>query len=123
MTAPSSDAQTRFLLIAVVWLVLAALAIKWVGRSLRSQLGPGARRKPARDFSAAMVADVPPALVKRALERGLVTPAQMAGMSDEERRFVFASLQAKLAEPAPDEPVSGARRPGNAARPPRPSAR
>jgi hypothetical protein len=113
MTSTAGDPQARFLVLAIVMLALAAGAIKWAGRALRAQLGSGGRRA-AKPFSAGMVADVPPALVKRALERGLVTPAQVAGMSAEERRFVFASLSARLAEPsaAPGGgSVSAARRP------------
>jgi hypothetical protein len=97
MTSTAGDPQTRFLVLAIVMLALAAGAIKWAGRALRSQLGAGARRS-GKPFSATMVADVPQALVRKALERGLVTPAQIAGMSEEERRFVFASLKDKLAE-------------------------
>jgi len=95
MTSTVGDPQTRFLVLAIVMLALAAGAIKWAGRALRSQLGV---RRRGQHFSASMVADVPQALVRKALERGLVTPAQLAGMSAEERRFVFASLKDKLAE-------------------------
>jgi hypothetical protein len=124
VTPAAGDPQTRFLVLAIVMLALAAGAIKWAGRALRAQLGAGVRRA-GKPFSASMVADVPQALVKRALERGLVTPAQIAGMSAEERQFVFASLKDQLADAggasgAP--PVSAALRPGADA-PPGPSAR
>lgn len=95
MISAAGDPQTRFLVLAVVMLALAAGAIKWAGHALRAQLGAGARR-PDKPFAAGLVADVPPALVRRALERGLVTPAQIAGMSAEERRFIFASLKDQL---------------------------
>jgi hypothetical protein len=118
MSPAGGDPQGRFLVLAIVMLALAAGAIKWAGRALRAQLGAGARRS-RREFTAGMVDDVPPALVKRALERGLVTPAQIAGMNADERRFVFASLRAQLGEasPAPGPAkVSAARPPGGDAR-------
>ena len=123
MMSTPGDPQTRFLVLALVMLALAAGVIKWVGRSLRATLGAGARRR-AKGFSAGMVADVPPALVKRAVERGLVTPAQITSMSTKERQFVFASLKSQLAEPgsAGGGAVSAARRPADGA-PRGPSAR
>jgi len=117
MTPTGGDPHARFLVLAIVMLVLAAGAIRWAGRALRAQIGAGTRR-PGKRFSAGMVADVPPALVKRALEHGLVTPAQIAGMSADERHFVFASLKDQLADPGPapaDAPVSAARPPADAA--------
>lgn len=97
MTPNAGEAQSRFLVLAIVMLAVAAGAIKWAGRALRNKLGAGARRS-AKPLASSLVVDVPQALVRKALERGLVTPAQIAGMSAEERRFLFASLADKLAD-------------------------
>jgi hypothetical protein len=73
--------------------------IKWVGRTIRDELGPGANRADA-PFLPMHVDNVPPALVKDAIARGLVTSVQLAGMKPMEREFVFASLRERLAAPA-----------------------
>ncbi len=96
MTSFFDGPQARFLGVAVFMLGLAYGIIKWVGRTLREQLGPGMIRD-AEPFTKAMVDNVPQALVRQAIERGLVTPAQLAGMSPMERQFVLASLGEKLA--------------------------
>jgi hypothetical protein len=92
MAATTSSPQTTFLIIAIVVLVVAAATIRIIGQRLRARLGDGARRG-SRAFSLDDVANVPQALVKEALARGLVTPSQLANMSPAEREFVFASLR------------------------------
>ena len=70
----------------------AIVAVVWVGRQVRGTLGAGATKKPsAEGFDA-----IPPALVKQALERGLITSAQLATMSPVERRFVLLSVQKQM---------------------------
>lgn len=64
-----------------------------VGRRLRQSLGlRSAKRAPMPPTFIA----VPAAIVKRALERGLVTSAQLARMSETERQFALASLRRQL---------------------------
>ncbi len=87
--------QSRFLVAAIITLSLSAVVIKWAGRMLREQLGNGGNRSPD-EFRADMTVNVPPALVREALEKGLVTTGQLAAMSPVERQFLFASLGAKL---------------------------
>lgn len=103
----SEPPQSRFLIAAIVTLAFAAIVIKWAGTLLRGQLGAGKSRT-AGDFRADMTANVPPALVREALEKGLVTAGQLAGMSEIERQFLFASLSSKLGggEPAPPNSAS-----------------
>ena len=67
--------QSRFLVAAIVTLSLAAVVIKWAGTLLRGQLGAGGSRG-AGDFRTDMTANVPPALMREALEKGLVTAGQ-----------------------------------------------
>ena len=97
--------QSRFLVAAIVTLSLAAVVIKWAGTLLRGQLGAGGSRG-AGDFRTDMTANVPPALMREALEKGLVTAGQLARMSAIERQFLFASLSGKLGrgEAAPEAP-------------------
>jgi hypothetical protein len=95
MSAWFDQPQSRFLVAAIVTLAVAAIVIKWAGTLLRGQLGTGGSRS-AGNFRADMTANVPPALVREALEKGLATPGQLAGMSGIERQFLFASLSNKL---------------------------
>jgi hypothetical protein len=104
MSAWFDQPQSRFLVAAIVTLTFAAIVIKWAGSLLRGQLGAGVLRR-AGDFRAGTTASVPPALVREALEKGLVTPARLAGMSETERQFLFASLGNKLGGGGPAVPV------------------
>ena len=102
MTALLDQPQTKYLGVAILMLGATWGIIKWIGRTLRSLLGT---RMP-RTLDAAHVAhvahvdSVPPVLVKQAIERGLVTPSQLAAMAPMERQFLFASFQARLSEAA-----------------------
>jgi hypothetical protein len=94
---------------AAAFLVIVSwIAMRWLRRTVQKDLDPemsGRMRK-----SMAMQADtVPPALVKEALQKGLVTAAQLATMSPIERQFLFNTLRPKL---------SGAAAPGTAGTPP-----
>jgi hypothetical protein len=95
MTSFLDQPELRYVGVAVFMLGIAFSIIKWVGRTLREQLGSGVRK--TDDVSAITHVDtVPPALVKEAIERGLITPAQLAGMATMERQFVFASIKDRL---------------------------
>lgn len=92
MTTP--DGGTLRLIAGTVIILGAAItAVVWVGRQVRGQLGPGAKKPaPSLDrFDA-----IPPALVKQALERGLVTSAQLATMTPVERHFVLQAVRKQI---------------------------
>ncbi len=96
MSSIFSGPQLSYLIIAVVVLGLAFAGIVWVGRTIRGELGGGATGG-ATPAGLKMLEQIPPAMMKEAIARGLVVPAQLAGMSDMERTFLFASLKQKLA--------------------------
>lgn len=89
--------ETRFLSVAALVFGLAWATIRWVGRSMRQQLGLRTDASLNPSFPARMEG-VSPALVKAALERGLVTPEQLVEMTPTERQLVFASLRSILVE-------------------------
>ena len=66
-------------------------AIAKAGSRLKGELG-------SRDGTNKGTGFLPPTLVKAALERGLVTPAQLAKMTPIERQFLLASLKDSLDE-------------------------
>jgi hypothetical protein len=87
--------QLKYLGTAVFMLGVSYAIIKWVGRTLRDQIGPGMNRTGSTLFSSP--ADtLPPALIREAIDRGLVTTAQLAAMPPMERQFLFATLQHKF---------------------------
>ncbi|MBI3567693.1 MAG: hypothetical protein HY084_05755 [Gemmatimonadetes bacterium] len=113
MTTPDG-AIARLVAATVFILATAVVAVVWFGRRIRRSLDLGAPRTASlRGFDA-----VPPALVKQALERGLITSAQLATMSPVERQFVLASLRKQLEGDAP----SPAPAPPPPATPPRAAA-
>ena len=95
MTSFFDRPETKYLGIALFMLGAAYSIIKWVGRTLRGQLGPGMPR-PGDEVTITHVDNVPPMLVKQAIERGVVTAAQLAAMAPMERQFLFASLKERL---------------------------
>jgi hypothetical protein len=100
MMAPTGKPDYfEYLGIAIFMLGGAWGLIKWVGHTIRGQLGPGVNRAD-EPFLPAHVDNIPPALVKEAMARGLVTSAQLAGMTPMERQFVLATMKDKLAAPA-----------------------
>lgn len=105
MNAIFNGPPLAYLIIALVVLGLAFAGIVWVGRMIRGELGSGAARggDPA---GLAMLEQVPPAMMKEAIARGLVVPSQLAGMTAIERTFLFASLKQRLASTEPTAPVS-----------------
>jgi hypothetical protein len=104
MNAIFSGPPLAYLIIALVVLGLAFAGIVWVGRMIRGELGSGAARggDPA---GLAMLEQVPPAMMKEAIARGLVVPSQLAGMTAIERTFLFASLKQRLASTEPTAPA------------------
>ena len=90
-----SGAQSKFLGIAVMMLIIAVASIRVITVSIRQRLGPGSRAA-GKSFAPQHVESVPQDLLKEALARGLLTPSQLANMSDEERQFVFVSLRKTL---------------------------
>ncbi|MFI5310232.1 MAG: hypothetical protein ACHQQ3_03295 [Gemmatimonadales bacterium] len=104
MTLSSKPIGLEYLGVALALLGGSFALIKWVGHTIRGQLGPGVSRGD-QTFAPERVDTVPNALVKQAIERGLVTPSQLAGMSPVERQFLLASLQDKRAVAAPSGPT------------------
>jgi hypothetical protein len=104
MTSFFSGPQAAYLAIAVIVLGLSFAGIVWVGRMIRGELGSGAPRT-GDAFGASMGEQIPPAMMKDAIAKGLVVPSQLAGMTPMERTFLFASLKQKLAA-APGAPVA-----------------
>jgi hypothetical protein len=99
MNAILSGPQFAYLFIALVVLGLAFAGIVWVGRMIRGELGPGASRG-GDSAGLAMLGQISPAMMKEAIAKGLVVPSQLAGMTEAERMFLFASLKQKLAAAA-----------------------
>ena len=102
MNSIFSGPQLAYLIIAVIVLGLAFAGIVWVGRTIRGELGSGAAHGGSTG-SLAMLEQIPPAMMKEAIARGLVVPSQLAGMTEMERTFLFASLKQKLAAAARTE--------------------
>jgi hypothetical protein len=100
MTNFLDQPQFRYLGTGVFMLVSALGILKWVQRALREQIGAPTDRSEER-VVITHVDSVPQALVKVALERGLVSASQLAAMSPRERLFLFSSLKDRLASEAP----------------------
>ncbi len=77
-------------LVAMAWLVT-----RRVGKTIKKDLDPQNTGR-MRASMAIQAEVVPPALVKEALAKGLVTAQQMATMSPVERQFLFKTLMPKL---------------------------
>jgi hypothetical protein len=103
MNSLFSGPQFVFLVIAFIVLVLAFASIVWMGKSIRRELGPGGARG-ANNAGMAMLEQIPPAVMKEAIAKGLVVPSQLAGMTEIERTFLFASLKQKLTARKEDDP-------------------
>ena len=110
MTLASDKLHLEYLGVALFMLGVAYALIKWVGRTIRDQLGPGMNRG-EMPFLPSQADALPPGLVRQALARGLVTAEQLATMTPVERQFMFASLKDTLGEaPAPPSPAAPAPR-------------
>ena len=105
MNSIFSGPQFAYLIVAVIVLGLAFAGIVWVGRTIRGELGHGAERGGSAG-SLAMLEQIPPAMMKEAIARGLVVPSQLAGMTEMERTFLFGSLKQKLAATQTETPAA-----------------
>ncbi|MGH7653824.1 MAG: hypothetical protein ACREN6_04090 [Gemmatimonadaceae bacterium] len=114
MNSIFSGPQFAYLIIAFIVLGFAFAGIVWVGRTIRGELGAGSARG-GSGGGLTMLEQIPPAMMKEAIARGLVVPSQLAGMTEMERTFLFASLKQKLAAAAAaaanDAPISAAAAP------------
>lgn len=109
MNQPLLQMDLRLVGVAVFLLGVAAVAIWRAGQKLRGELGP--LSGPDGERSPLRASSVPPQAA-RALQRGLVSPAQLAAMSDAERQLLFDSMGSVInedVEPAPSPRFSGAR--------------
>lgn len=105
----SNGPQFVYLVIAFIVLGLAIAGMVWVGKVIRGELGSGAERG-ANNAGLAMLEQISPAMMKEAIAKGLVVPSQLAGMTEMERTFLFASLKQQLA-PSPAPAPAAAPRP------------
>jgi hypothetical protein len=80
---------------SVVIVGVAWAAMRWAGRTVKKDLDPAMSGK-MRASMAIQADTVSPALVKEALQKGLVTSQQLATMSPIERQYLFKSLMPKL---------------------------
>jgi hypothetical protein len=105
MTSSISGQQAVYLIIAIGVVGAAFVAIAWAGKTMRGELGAtGARPAPPAHPSTAE--QIPSAIMKEAIARGMVQPAQLAAMTPVERAFLFASLKEKLAAGGVGTPVA-----------------
>jgi hypothetical protein len=105
MTSSISGQQAVYLIIAIGVVGAAFVAIAWAGKTMRGELSAtGARQAPPPHLST--TEQIPSAIMKEAIARGMVQPAQLAAMTPEERAFVFASLKEKLAAGGVGSPVA-----------------
>jgi hypothetical protein len=91
---------------AIVVLAGAVIAIWLIGRRLRADMGlhggSGVSGPPAPNSGA------PSQIVRELQARGLVTPAQLASMTETERRLLFSTMAGAISRAAdPDERLSG----------------
>ncbi len=101
MTQPLLQMDLRLVGSAIVVLAGAVIAIWLIGRRLRSDLGPihqggGVPLMPTGP-------SVPPQVVKELQARGLVTPAQLANMTELERQLLFSTMAGTIAREAEGE--------------------
>ncbi len=92
-------AGSAVFLVGVAW-----LAMRFIRRTVQKDLDPAnsGRMRPSMAMKAEVV---PPALVKEALAKGLVTSQQLATMSPIERQFLFQQLAPKLSGSADATPA------------------
>lgn len=89
---------------AVFLVGLAWLAMRFIRRTVQKDLDPANTGK-MRPSMAVKADVVPPALVKEALAKGLVTAQQLATMAPIERQFLFQQLAPKLGGPPDSAPA------------------
>ena len=110
MNQPILAMDLRLLALAVLVLGIAVGIIWWVGRRARSNLD--AVRTAANMVDSLLINPSVPSRAAKALQqRGLATPAQLATMTDTERRLLFATMAAaidKKSEPEGQGVTAGA---------------
>ncbi|MFA6167976.1 MAG: hypothetical protein WC700_15245 [Gemmatimonadaceae bacterium] len=96
MNQPLLQMDLRLVVAAIVVLAAAVIAIWLVGRRLRNDLGP------LRSSGSAVATgpSVPPQVAKELQARGLVTPAQLASMTEMERQLLFSTVAGAIAREA-----------------------
>lgn len=114
MTASTVGPSLQYIGAALFLLGAAYSMMRWVGRTMREQLGTTGRRGDGSTMPG-QADSIPPMLVKRAIERGLVTASQLAAMAPMERQFFFASLKDRLGATAADGSTPGTVSPVGAA--------
>lgn len=114
MTASPAGPSLQYIGTALFLLGAAYSVMRWVGRTMREQLGTTGQRGDGAG-TLGQADSVPPMLVKRAIERGLVSASQLAAMAPMERQFFFAALKDRLGPPAPDGTTPGTVSPVGAA--------
>jgi hypothetical protein len=104
--ATTASKEPNFMMWAVasvVIIVVAWVAMRWAGKTVKKDLDPSMSGR-MRASMAIQADTVPPALVREALQKGLVTSTQLATMSPVERQFLFKTLMPKLAGGDAHEP-------------------
>lgn len=96
MNQPLLQMDLRLVGAAIVVLAAAVIAIWLVGRRLRSDLGP----LHSSSGPLASGPSVPPQLAKELQARGLVTSAQLANMTEMERKLLFSTVAGAIAREA-----------------------
>jgi hypothetical protein len=107
MSSLAHGSSFTYLVIAVIILGLAFAGIVWVGRTIRGELGVGATGGRS-SIGMSAIEQIPPAMMKEAIAKGLVVPSQLAGMTEMERTFLFASIKQKLAAQPPATEIAHA---------------
>jgi len=90
---PLLQMDFRLVVAAIVVLAAAVIAIWMAGRRLRGDLGPPR----TSDLGAPSEPGPSPSVVKELQARGLVTPAQLARMTDTERQLLFSTVSSAIA--------------------------
>lgn len=96
MNQPLLQMDLRLVGAAIVVLAAAVIAIWLVGRRLRGDLGP----LRSSGVPLASGPSVPPQVVKELQARGLATAAQLANMSEMERKLLFSAVAGAIAREA-----------------------
>ncbi len=108
MNQPLLQMDFRLVVGAIIVLAGAVIAIWLAGRRLRRDLG-AAR---STELGLPGGANVPTGIAKDLQARGLVTPAQLATMTETERQLLFSTMAGAITREADSAPVpraSGAR--------------
>ena len=93
MNQPLLQMDFRLVVAAIVVLAAAVIAIWMAGRRLRGDLGPP---RSLADTVAPNVQSPPSSVVKELQARGLVTPAQLATMTEAERQLLFSTMSSAI---------------------------